>query len=236
MYSRHAPHLGTALVAAVGTGSGMTKSESSVSCPCCAADQIDAWVDPRDLRDGGSREVDERVVARLVRSDEDLGPLLVDAATYRIVDGQHRLLAHRAMGTLAVPVRFVSVPVSKPGRVLAGLAANRCHGRELRPKERSAVIRQIIRADPGRSNGQIHRATGASKSCVQAQRERVEAELTGAQGVKNGPPDLVHSSMSGRFHKVAGLCLAAVRGGSRTLGCVVRPVAHMVRALRDLLR
>lgn len=108
--------------------------------------------------------IDAGHVDRLAEVSAELPPILVDRASLRVVDGAHRLAAHRLLGRTAVAVRWVEG--DEPTLLLMALAANTRHGLPLSREERRRAVERLLTEYPAWSNRKVAEAAAVSEGTV----------------------------------------------------------------------
>jgi len=103
---------------------------------------------------------------------DDLPPILVRKVGERweLIDGSHRIAAHREEGR--TDVRVVVLDVSDVEALLAATEANISHGRPLDTVDRRRAAERIIALDPERSDREIAKRCGLSPTTVAELRPR----------------------------------------------------------------
>lgn len=110
---------------------------------------------------------------------DDLPPIVVRAEgdRYRLVDGTHRLAAHRFEGRETI--RAERVDLDGEAEVFEAAArANRTHGKPLSVAERKSVARRLVALAPEWSNVRIAEAVGLSDKTVGELRPRPTSRPT----------------------------------------------------------
>ncbi|TCO59376.1 ParB/RepB/Spo0J family partition protein [Actinocrispum wychmicini] len=109
-------------------------------------------------------------VRLLAEAESDLPPIIVDAATMRVIDGMHRLRAATARGEDTIEVRLFE---GSPFEVFVfAVRANVEHGLPLSLKDRSTAAERIIRWRPEWSDRAIASVAGLASGTVAAIRAR----------------------------------------------------------------
>ncbi|MDG6102976.1 ParB/RepB/Spo0J family partition protein [Dactylosporangium aurantiacum] len=122
------------------------------------------------------RGVDEAHVQALAESPRRLPPILVEAATMRIIDGTHRVRAARLRGLAHIDAHLVEVPPD--AAFVLAVRANVAHGLPLSPAERREAAARIIDSHPDWSDRTIAELSGLAARTVTAVRRRSGARPT----------------------------------------------------------
>ncbi|MFJ2786651.1 MULTISPECIES: ParB/RepB/Spo0J family partition protein [unclassified Streptomyces] len=114
-------------------------------------------------------EVEVHIQA-LAESGEEFPPIVVDAATMRVIDGAHRVRAAALRGLREIRARLYEA-AGEEAFVLAVLLNSR-HGLPLTAADRRAAAKRIMTGSPGWSDRRIARLAGLSPTTVAALRRR----------------------------------------------------------------
>ena len=109
-------------------------------------------------------ELDPGHVDRLAAVIDALPPIVVHAETMQVLDGAHRVAAHRAAGLKAIPARFFS---GSPAEAL--LESARWHTQLALPltaAERKRLAQQVLEVAPGWSDRRVAELCGLSPKTV----------------------------------------------------------------------
>lgn len=133
---------------------------------------IDSLLPPDSPRLTG---VNEQHARALAESGAELPPILVHAASRRIIDGMHRVRAAVLQGCGEIRARFCGGD-SDDSFVLA-VEANIAHGLPLSLAERTAAATRIVRSHPYWSDGMIATVAGLSDKTVASIRQCSTPEI-----------------------------------------------------------
>lgn len=117
--------------------------------------------------DGSPRSTgaDPEHVARLAEIDPAvLPPVVVDAATRRVIDGTHRLLAARARGDECIPVQWFRG--SEREAWALAVEANVTHGLPLSQQDRKSAAARLLEEFPEWSDRTVARRCGIAPGTV----------------------------------------------------------------------
>lgn len=109
-------------------------------------------------------------MAALSEVFDRLPPILVHAATMRVIDGVHRVLAARARGEKTI--RAVFFHGTEADASIRAVHANIAHGKPLTVAEREEAALKIVASQPGWSDRRIAEVCGLSPKTVGRLRER----------------------------------------------------------------
>lgn len=178
------------------------------------------------IRDGGCRKVDLRHIQRLLDTADRWPPIVLDGATNKVVDGQHRLEAHRRREHDLIEVVFVTV-ADEADRIVQGLTANESTHLALTAAARRDACRRLLRAAPTQSNGTIHRACGVSMTTIQKYRE--ELESTGEISVESGQ---LRQGRDGKSYRRPSAARAQLPRHRTLVTWVLQFLNHIVQQMR----
>lgn len=105
----------------------------------------------------------------------ELPPILVHAATMRVIDGMHRLTAAELRGQTEIPVRFFEGDEDEA--FLLAVQTNIAHGLPLKVSERRVAAERIMRARPEMSDRSIAEVAGLAAKTVAAVRRGASDDL-----------------------------------------------------------
>ncbi|MEU6667474.1 ParB/RepB/Spo0J family partition protein [Streptomyces sp. NPDC046727] len=119
----------------------------------------------------------------LAESDEELPPVIVHAATLRVIDGTHRVRAAVLRGQTTIPARFYEGP--ERDAFVVAVASNVRHGLPLSREERLAAARRVVDSHPHWSDRAIAHVTGLSattigkirRTCATGQEEQLHTRI-----------------------------------------------------------
>src|SRR5690606_33649878 len=152
-------------------------------------------------------DVDHDTVERYAESFDELPPITVQARTFALVDGRHRLEAAARAGSDFIKARFADIPDDE--LALRAFEANLNHGLPYRTSERIKGLKLMLRHYPEMSNGQLVRRLGLSYETVAKYRAQVEAAANvttrvGADGKRYEAPKSSSSAISQVSDQVSG--------------------------------
>lgn len=117
---------------------------------------------------------DKAHIARLVETEADLPPILVDRRTMKVVDGMHRLMAAALRGFETIDVIFFDG--NKVDLFLRAVEENVMHGLPLSQADRRSAAERIIVSHRHMSDRAIGKSVGLSAATVAALRRSSTAE------------------------------------------------------------
>lgn len=173
--------------------------------------------------------LDEEHVTRLMEAFDDLPPILVDRRSRRVVDGDHRLEAHRRSGRLTIAVEWLDG--DDGDHLVASLAANVRHGLPLTRSERRRGAERLVAQRPGWSNRRIAECAVVSEGTIRNIRAAAVAQQPA--GAQPTHPERV-VGRDGKSYP------ARPTGGGGAGPSVVTPrkcwLRRMIARLRDLVQ
>jgi ParB-like chromosome segregation protein Spo0J len=127
--------------------------------------------------------VDQDHVAALLEVIDRLPPILVDEVTMTVIDGMHRVEAHRRAGRSEMKAVYFSGTETEA--LVIAIQANVKHGKPLSRAERQAAAGAVLRRCPDRSDRWVGEICGLSHSTVARLREAARA-ADRAEGADRG--------------------------------------------------
>lgn len=118
--------------------------------------------------------LDDKHVRALLEVIDQLPPIIVHEGSRTVIDGIHRLEAHRRASRTTIQVIFFSGDDMEA--LALAIRANVGHGKPLTLSEREAAAATLLGRCPERSNRWIARVCGLSHSTVGAVRKAVAAQ------------------------------------------------------------
>lgn len=109
-------------------------------------------------------EVDDKRVQQYQNSLEHLPPIEV-SQEHKLIDGYHRLRAHRQAGENKIEAEIVEVENDNELFRLA-VEANADHGLQLSNQEKKEIAREWVKSENGVSNGEVAKVLSVSDSTV----------------------------------------------------------------------
>lgn len=152
--------------------------------------RIEDLIDGPQIRDGG---LNGGHVAQLAESLDHLPPITVRrvADGFEIIDGHHRVAAHRTKGVESVPAHVLTCTDAEA--LAFALEANVGHGLPLSLADKKRNALALIEADPGMSDREVGRICGLSNHTVAALRPTEQnaqlADRAGADGKVRPTPE-----------------------------------------------
>jgi transcriptional regulator with XRE-family HTH domain len=103
--------------------------------------------------------------AEALAADEVFPPIVLESGTNRLLDGMHRLRAHRAAGREAIAVEFHQVPDGVPAKLYAASLSAR-NGDRITGEDMRSIAREIATANPDFSVVVIAKHLGVTRQTV----------------------------------------------------------------------
>lgn len=103
--------------------------------------------------------------AEALAADEVFPPIVLESGTSRLLDGMHRLRAHRAAGREAIAVEYHQIPDGIPAKLYAASLSAR-NGDRITGEDMRAIAREIATANPDFSAVVIAKHLGITRQTV----------------------------------------------------------------------
>ncbi|GAA1983184.1 ParB/RepB/Spo0J family partition protein [Catenulispora subtropica] len=180
-------------------------------------------------RTGG---LDERHVQTLAEIDGPFPPIVLHAATMRVVDGAHRLAAAERRGDTHIAAVYFHGTREEAFRV--GVSANTAHGLPLSRAERRSAALRIIGSHPHLSDRAIAESAGLSHTTVAKIRKAALADgaHTGGDTPRVGADGRVRPLSVADGRLAAGMIIA--QRPEASLRTVAREAGISVGTARDV--
>ncbi|MBK9181438.1 MAG: DUF4326 domain-containing protein [Acidimicrobiales bacterium] len=123
---------------------------------------IDPTIYPRSAVDDATVER----YADAISVGDTLPAIVIERGTGRILDGRHRLDAHRALGLAQIDIEEVDVPAGMTAKLYAASLSAR-HGLPLSDGDARALARDLYDADPDTSVVAVAKALGRARKTVE---------------------------------------------------------------------
>ena len=174
-------------------------------------------------------------VVRLSELDNPLPPILVDARTWRVIDGAHRLMAAVLRGRDTIEVEFFRGPAEDA--FLYSVQVNVTHGLPLSQADRRAAAKRIITSHPYLSDRAIAQTAGLGAKTVATLRKRASDEQGSSVEARMGRDGRVRplNSAAGRLRAaelIAQRPHASLRELARAAGVSPATVGDVRKRLR----
>lgn len=103
--------------------------------------------------------------AEALAADEAFPPIVLESGSNRLLDGMHRLRAHRAAGREAIAVEYHQIPDGVPAKLYAASLSAR-NGDRISGEEMRQIAREIATANPDFSVVVIAKHLGITRKTV----------------------------------------------------------------------
>jgi len=103
--------------------------------------------------------------AEALAAGEKFPSIILETRTNRLLDGMHRLRAHRQVGLAEISADHLDVPPGVPAKLYAASLSVR-HGDRMKPRELEAIAREIAREQPEYSQTTIAKYCGVTRQTV----------------------------------------------------------------------
>ena len=172
-------------------------------------------------------------VAALAEVLDQVPPILVHAATMRVIDGVHRVLAARSLGRGSIPA--VMFTGDETAAHVAAVRANVTHGRPLTLAERQAAATKLLEMVPEWSDRRLAVAAGLSARTIARLRQRATADSPQSRGRLGRDGKVRPVDPASVRHRVAEALRAEPTASNRAIARRTNTSPSTVRDVRERL-
>ena len=179
-------------------------------------------------------KLDHSHVAALMEVVDRLPPITVHQQTMTVIDGVHRVEAHRRAGRIHIPAFFFAG--TELDALVMAVEANVKHGKPLSRRERRTAAQALLGSCPGRSDRWVADICGLSHTTVAVLRARLNDTSAQVRTGRDGRRRPVNP-LPGRVavaNAIAANPGATVRQVARTAGVAPSTVGRVAADLRRL--
>ena len=172
-------------------------------------------------------------VAALAEVLDQVPPILVHAATMRVIDGVHRVLAARSLGRDSIPA--VMFTGDETAAHVAAVRSNVTHGRPLTLAERQAAAARLLEMVPEWSDRRLAVAAGLSARTIARLRQRATAASPQSRGRLGRDGKVRPVDPAAVRHRVAEALRADPTASNRAIARRTNTSPSTVRDVRERL-
>jgi len=172
--------------------------------------------------------LDEEHVGALVEVVDELPPVLVEERAKTVVDGAHRLEAHRRAGRSHIGVVFFSG--SEAEAMAVAVQANVRHGKPLSQLERQAAAVELMRRSPERSDRWVADVCGLSATTIGRLRRDAPGPVETVRPAQARPPSPAGApGEDGPEHKSTASTEKSLRRAAKAAGVALSTAHRLAR-------